>query len=98
MKSEKTASVIPYIGMPATLVYFSDREPGTVVDMSPSGKTIYVQEDNAIRTDNNGMSEIQEYEYFEKAPFRIGFCNKGSYGSGGNCLACCRIEEETRKK
>jgi len=53
----------PYIGMGVTINYHSDKDPGTIVDISPSGKTIYIQEDNAIRVDHNGMSEVQEYMY-----------------------------------
>lgn len=49
------------VGMGATLLSWSDRTPGTVVDIK--GNIVAVQEDNYTRTDNNGMSEMQEYEY-----------------------------------
>lgn len=51
------------IGMGATQLIGSDRYACTIVDITPSGKTLTVQEDKAIRTDNNGMSSIQEWCY-----------------------------------
>lgn len=48
--------------MPCTMVYYSDRHPATVVRVV-SKVTIDIQEDDAKRTDNNGMSESQTYEY-----------------------------------
>lgn len=51
------------VGDGATIAYFSDREPCTIIGIDPQGKWIKVQEDNWVRTDNNGMSDIQEYEY-----------------------------------
>lgn len=61
----------PTIGMGATLLLFSDRCPGTVVFISRichhggaiSGVVVGVQGDNAKRTDDNGMSEMQTYEF-----------------------------------
>lgn len=55
--------IVPIIGMGATICYWSDREPATVVRVSESGKTIFLQEDSYIRTDNNGTSEDQSYIY-----------------------------------
>jgi len=46
-----------------TYTIFTDRRAGTVIDVSPSGKTITIQLDKATRIDENGMSESQEYEY-----------------------------------
>lgn len=51
------------VGDGATLCYYSDREPATVIWVSPSQKTIKIQRDNYKRIDNNGMSDSQEYEY-----------------------------------
>lgn len=55
--------VIPFVGMPATILLWSDRDPATVISFD--GKILKVQEDNAVRTDGNGMSECQTYEYSE---------------------------------
>lgn len=55
--------VKPEVGMGATYLGWTDREPYTVIAISKSGKTITVQEDIAIRVDNNGMSESQKYEF-----------------------------------
>lgn len=61
----ESTSPEPAVGLGATILYWSDRHPATVVEVSKSGKAITVQEDNAKRTDNNGLSESQEYEYSE---------------------------------
>jgi len=53
----------PTIGMGATIYHYSDRDPATVIEVSPSGKRIVIQEDKSIRLDNNGMSECQVYRY-----------------------------------
>lgn len=55
--------VPPVVGMGATICMWTDREAGTVVRVSPSGKQCYVQVDNAVRVDKNGMSDCQTYEY-----------------------------------
>ncbi len=86
------ASVRPTVGMPATIILWTDREPATVVAVSPSGKTLTVRECIARRTDRNGMSEAQEYEYSESpaAPVReFRLCKAGwrEVGSGGKGAA-----------
>lgn len=51
------------IGDGATICYYSDREPCTIIDIADNGSWIKVQVDHAKRIDNYGMSECQEYEY-----------------------------------
>jgi hypothetical protein len=61
----------PEIGMGATILQWSDRTPCTIVAVrrfkgeQKAGQVseIDAQEDKATRTDNNGMSECQRYEY-----------------------------------
>lgn len=53
----------PTVGMGATILMWSDRSPATVVEVSKSGKSVTVQSDDYRRTDSNGMSECQSYEY-----------------------------------
>jgi hypothetical protein len=57
----------PEIGMGVTQQIGSDRYPGTIIEVSASGKKIVFQDDIAIRTDSNGMSESQTYT-FERDP------------------------------
>jgi len=54
--------IIPVIGMGATELMHTDRHAFTIVEVI-SPKEIVVQRDNAIRTDNNGMSDSQGYRY-----------------------------------
>jgi hypothetical protein len=57
---------VPVIGMGATSGGFGwDRHPYTVRLVSNDGKTIYVASDNVERTDKNGVSESQSYDYYE---------------------------------
>lgn len=51
----------PEVGMGATKLMYTDRHACTIVEVK--GKTIGIQRDNAVRTDNNGMTESQDYEY-----------------------------------
>lgn len=55
------------IGDGVTLNYYSDEVAATVIEIDPKGRWIKVQEDKAIRTDSNGMSASQTYE-FERNP------------------------------
>jgi predicted flavoprotein YhiN len=54
---------VPEVGMGATVLRWTDRTACTIIKVSPSLKTISVQEDKATRVDSNGMSEIQQYLY-----------------------------------
>jgi hypothetical protein len=56
-----TAGVAPEVGMGVTMCHWTDRTAGTVIKVMPC--TVTVQEDKAIRTDSNGMSEAQAYTY-----------------------------------
>jgi hypothetical protein len=51
----------PKVGDGVTICGWTDRTPATIIKLSSC--TITVQEDNFKRTDNNGMSESQTYEY-----------------------------------
>lgn len=59
---ENVKPPVPTVGMGGTILMYSDRHAVTVVEVL-SPKRIVVQEDTARRTDKNGMSECQDYEY-----------------------------------
>lgn len=74
---------VPEVGMGATILMWTDRKACTIVKVTPT--QIHVQEDKAIRTDNNGMSECQSYRYESDttAPVRIFRLTKsGAYRDG----------------
>lgn len=52
---------MPKVGDGATICMWSDRQACTVIKVTRC--TVTVQEDKAIRTDTNGMSECQTYRY-----------------------------------
>jgi hypothetical protein len=54
---------VPVVGMGATEYKWTDRCAYTIVRVSESGKTFWMQEDKAERVDANGMSEAQSYEF-----------------------------------
>lgn len=58
-----TTTQTPTIGTGVTICFYSDREAGTIIAVSKNGKRITVQEDDAVRTDNYGMSDKQTYAY-----------------------------------
>ena len=77
----------PEVGMGATVCMWSDRCAATIVKVTAT--QIHVQFDDATRTDNNGMSEDQSYDYArnETAPVEIFRKTKrGLKSTGGNGL------------
>jgi len=63
MKKKLNTSEFPTVGMGATISYHSDCSPATVIQVLHNGRRLVLQEDKAIRTDTNGMSESQSYDY-----------------------------------
>lgn len=59
---ERSKQPLPIVGMGATLCFYSDRHPCTIIDVLKPN-LIILQRDRAIRTDNNGMSDSQSYRY-----------------------------------
>lgn len=53
----------PEVGTGATLLRWTDRQAATVIAVSRSGHEVMVQHDKATRTDSNGMSDAQSYEF-----------------------------------
>jgi hypothetical protein len=55
------------VGTGATVLFYSDRAAATVVEVhtNPKGEVnrVGIKYDNAVRTDNNGMSDAQSYRY-----------------------------------
>lgn len=52
----------PKVGMGCTINCYSDRHAATIVEVR-TPRMILVKQDNSKRTDKNGMSESQDYEY-----------------------------------
>lgn len=55
------SALTPTVGMGATILMFTDRHAGTIVQASDW--IVIVRKDKAIRTDQNGMSDSQSYRY-----------------------------------
>lgn len=55
------------VGDGATLILWTDRHACTIIAIRKNGREIVFQEDTAIRTDKNGMSDAQSYT-FERNP------------------------------
>ena len=61
--STMPAGDMPVVGSGATLLQWSDRHAATVVAVDMKTGVVTCQRDTASRTDQNGMSECQEYDY-----------------------------------
>jgi len=75
----------PKVGDGATLLHWSDREAATVTKVEPQKKggwVIWVQEDDAKRTDSRGMCESQDYEYTPNPKGRVHFYRFEPNGKG----------------
>ena len=91
------------VGMGATVMGYTDRRAATVIAVSPSGHKVTVRLDKATRTDTNGMSEDQTYDYapdpegevkvfYRDRNYRIAG-EKHGYGNrakGGRLMLGCR--------
>lgn len=53
----------PIVGMGVTMLLWTDRQAGTIVEVNAKKRYIAVTEDSTKRIDNNGISESQKYEY-----------------------------------
>ncbi len=52
-----------FIGAGATICYYTDCSPATVIRILNNGKKVIIQEDKYTRLDKNGLSESQQYSY-----------------------------------
>src|SRR5262245_17766332 len=55
---EHTKNPVPEVGMGATIYLWSDRLPGTITKVSPSGKTIEITEDEVTTWENHYGKEF----------------------------------------
>lgn len=53
----------PVVGMGATINFHSDSKAAILVQITHKGKRIVLQQDKTTRTDHNGISESQSYNY-----------------------------------
>lgn len=77
---------VPTVGAGVTVCWYTDREAGTIVWVSPSGKTFLYQVDKTTRTDGLGMTDAQEYSYEAQpaAPKHMARLGKKGWKSEGN--------------
>lgn len=81
-----SAPPIPQVGMGCTELCWSDRNPCTIVSVSKSGKSFEFTYDDYKRTDKNGLSEVQTWEYTTRpdAPrHKARLCKDGRYKCHG---------------
>lgn len=83
-------------GMGVTVHYWSDRNAYTVVDFTPSRKTIKIQRDKA--TPNGPIHDREQYDYTyerdESAPLKVArwSAKRNRYVMGGTVLSMGRHE------
>jgi len=61
---------VPKVGEGATILHWTDRTAYFVNSVSEDGKTVEIERAKAIRVDNNGMSEVQDYKYERNPNFQ----------------------------
>lgn len=79
----------PQVGMGCTVLSWTDRHPATIIKVSPSGKTFQFTYDLYRRTDTNGWSEVQEYEYIsnpDASPHTARLTKSGRYKCKGQTV------------
>lgn len=62
-----TSNKEPQVGDGATFTIATDSHACTIIEVNRNGREVVLQQDRAIRTDNNGMSDCQDYR-FERNP------------------------------
>lgn len=67
---ERSVGVTPEVGMGCTICMYSDRHAATIVRISPSGKTLYVQQDDAKVVKGSAHDGSAEYEYTRNPNYR----------------------------
>ena len=92
-------SIVPEVGMGATVVAWTDRYPATVIAVRKNRKgevvAVTLREDNAERTDNRGMCEWQDWAFSPNPDGRVyeftrrrngRFLEKGARKGGSNAV------------
>jgi len=51
----------PEVGMGVTILHWTDRSAGTIIEVGKNARFVMVQDDKQWRTDKNGFSEAQEW-------------------------------------
>jgi len=75
----------PTVGMGVTMLSWTDRDAGTIVEVNMKRRYIAVVEDNAKRIDNNGISEGQEYEFTPNPDGYVVYYRKDKKGQWRKC-------------
>lgn len=79
----------PEEGMGATACYYTDRQAFTVTRVSDSGKSFWMSRDKAVRIDQHGMSDAQEYAYVtdpDGGNFAVTLRKNGKYKMMGSSV------------
>jgi hypothetical protein len=75
----------PTVGMGVTMLSYTDRDAGTIVEVNTKKRYIAVVEDNAKRVDNNGLSESQKYEFTPNPDGYVNYYRKDKKGQWRRC-------------
>jgi hypothetical protein len=86
--SARKGQPAPEVGMGVTILRWTDRDPGTITRVSPSGKSFWFREDLAERTDGGSMSEYQEWAFTAdaKAPEQMARLTKAGWRVRGTAV------------
>lgn len=97
-RKSTTFEVEPRVGMGATIQAYSDSYACTIIQVLYNSKRLVLQEDKATRTDNNGMSESQSYDYSPDPNGKVYFATKRKDGSFRLVGQTSLVSLDVRKK
>jgi hypothetical protein len=89
------APMFPQVGMGCTILHWTDRSPCTIVAVSKTGKSFDFTYDDYRRTDSNGMSQDQTYEYAPRpdaARYKARLSKDGRYRAQGQVIVVGKRE------
>lgn len=67
IQGDRTKQPEPFVGQPATILRWTDRDAATVVAVSASGKSVTIRQDDAKLISGSTGHESQQYEYTIRA-------------------------------
>jgi hypothetical protein len=75
----------PVVGMGVTFLGWTDRNPGTIVEINHAKRYIVATHDDYRRIDGGGISESQQYSFTSRPDGIRSFWRKGKNGQWREC-------------
>jgi hypothetical protein len=86
-EEEMKNPIRPQVGMAATINYWTDRDPATIIRVSESGKTVWVTGDKhkvISGSEHNGSAEYEYESDPDSHPYQFSIRNNGRWIQAGS--------------